>query len=56
MPRPQKTGATHYHAQLGFPDNGCVIKGLVVCFVVIYEELPQGVSPTIDITFSSYKP
>ena len=25
-----KTGATHYHAQLGLPDKGRVIKGLVV--------------------------
>ena len=30
MPWPQ-TGATHYHAQLGLPDNGRAIKGLVVC-------------------------
>ncbi len=29
MPWP-KTGASHYH-QLGHPDNGCAIKGLVVC-------------------------
>ena len=28
----QKTGATHYHAQLGLPDKGRVIKGLVVCW------------------------
>ncbi len=33
MPWPQ-TGATHYHAQLGPPDNGCGIKGLDVCYVV----------------------
>ncbi len=26
-----KTGATHYHAQLGLPDKGRAIKGLVVC-------------------------
>ena len=26
-----KTGATQYHAQLGLPYNGHVIKGLVVC-------------------------
>ena len=25
------TGATHYHAQLGLPDKGRAIKGLVVC-------------------------
>ena len=25
---------THYHAHLGLPDQGCAIKGLVVCFVV----------------------
>ena len=30
MPWPQ-TGATHYHAQLGFPDKGRAIKGLVGC-------------------------
>ena len=26
-----QTGATHYHAQLGLPDKGRAIKGLVVC-------------------------
>ena len=26
-----KTGATQYHAQLGLPDKGRAIKGLVVC-------------------------
>ncbi len=31
MPGPQ-TGATHYHAQLGPPDKGRAIKGLVVCW------------------------
>ncbi len=30
MPWPQ-TGVTHYHAQLGLPDKGRAIKGLVVC-------------------------
>ncbi len=30
MPWP-KTGATQYHAQLGLPDKGHAIKGLVVC-------------------------
>ena len=30
MPWPQ-TGATQYHAQLGLPDKGRAIKGLVVC-------------------------
>ena len=30
MPWPQ-TGATQYHAQLGLPDKGHAIKGLVVC-------------------------
>ena len=29
MPWP-KTGATQYHAQLGLPDKGYAIKGLVV--------------------------
>ncbi len=27
-------GTTHYRAQLGLPDKGRVIKGLVICFVV----------------------
>ena len=26
-----QTGATHYHTQLGLPDKGRAIKGLVVC-------------------------
>ena len=26
-----QTGATQHHAQLGIPDKGCAIKGLVVC-------------------------
>ena len=30
MPWP-KTGTTQYHAQLGLPDKGRAIKGLVVC-------------------------
>ena len=30
MPWP-KSGATQYHAQLGLPDKGRAIKGLVVC-------------------------
>ena len=30
MPWPQ-TGLTQYHAQLGLPDRGLAIKGLVVC-------------------------
>ena len=30
MPWPQ-TGGTQYHAQLGLPDKGCAIRGLVVC-------------------------
>ena len=30
MPWP-KTGSTKYHAQLGLPDKGRAIKGLVVC-------------------------
>ncbi len=25
-----KNGTTHYHAQLGLPDKGCTIEGLVV--------------------------
>ncbi len=31
MPWP-KTGATHYHAQLGLPDKSHAFKGLVVCY------------------------
>ena len=30
MPWP-KTGTTQYHAQLGLPDKGRAVKGLVVC-------------------------
>ncbi len=30
MPWPT-TGGTHYHAQLGLPDKGRAIKGMVVC-------------------------
>ncbi len=30
MPWP-KTGATHYHANLGIPDKSLAIKGLFVC-------------------------
>ncbi len=33
MPCP-KTGATHYHVQLGLADKGRAIKGFVVCFAV----------------------
>ena len=35
MSKPQ-TGSTHYHAQLGSPDNDSEIKGLVVCYVLYY--------------------
>ncbi len=38
MPWPQ-TGATHYHAQLGLPDKGRAIKGLVVCHIWDLEPL-----------------
>ena len=38
MPWPQ-TGATHYHAQLGLPDKGRAIKGLVVCNIWDLEPL-----------------
>ncbi len=31
MPWPRK-GATQYHEQLGLPDKGSAIKGLVVCY------------------------
>ena len=30
-----QTGATHYYAQLRLPDKGCVIKGLIVCHIVL---------------------
>ncbi len=26
-----KTGTTHYNEQIGLPEKGCAIKGLVVC-------------------------
>ena len=38
MPWP-KTGATQYHAQLGLPDRGRAIKGLVVRYVVWLESM-----------------
>ena len=31
-----KTGATHYHAQLGLPDTGRAVKGFVVCYCMLY--------------------
>ncbi len=34
MPLPQ-TDATHYPAQLGLPDKGLAIKGLVVCYCML---------------------
>ena len=34
-----KTGTTHYHAQLGLPDKGRAIKGLVDCISVPRELL-----------------
>ncbi len=34
MDRRMLSGATHYHAQLGRPDNGRTIKGFVVCYIV----------------------
>ncbi len=34
MPWP-KTGATHYHAQLGLPDKRRAIKGFLVCNDII---------------------
>ena len=36
MPWPQ-IGATYYHVQLGLPDKGSTIKGLIVCYVVWLE-------------------
>ena len=36
-----QTGATHCHAQLGPPDKGRTIKGLVVCYVVWYWSLDK---------------
>ena len=29
-----KTGATHYHAQVGLPEKGRAIKVLVVCYLL----------------------
>ncbi len=45
MPWP-KTGATQYHAQLGLPDKGRAIKGLVVCNSWDLEpwDLPNGLA------------
>ena len=36
-----QTGATQYHVQLGLPDKGRAIKGLVVCneVLIIYASL-----------------
>ena len=30
-----KTGAAHFHVQLGFPDKVCEIKELVVCWMLL---------------------
>ena len=38
MPWPQ-TGATQYHAQLGLPDKGRAIKGLIVCCMAMIYDL-----------------
>ena len=45
MPWP-KTGATQYHEQLGLPDKGHAIKGLVVCNEWDLEtlDLPNGLA------------
>ncbi len=41
-----QTGATQYHAQLGLPDKGRAIKGLVVCNYWDLEpyDLPNGLA------------
>ncbi len=41
MPWPQ-TGATQYHAQLGLPDKGRAIKGLVVCNSIFTSDAAEG--------------
>ncbi len=41
-----KTGITHYHEQLGLPDKGSAIKGLVVCSVV--ELIGSGWNESVD--------
>ena len=45
MPWPQ-TGANQYHAQLGLPDKGYEIKGLVVCsnWDLEHLDLPNGLA------------
>ncbi len=51
MPWPQ-TGATQYHAQLGFIDKGREIKGLVVCYNCDLEPLDL----IDDLDLGCYKP
>ena len=51
MPRPQK-GGTHYNAQLGLPDKGRAIKGLVVSNGLDLEPL----NLLNGLTFSFYQP
>ncbi len=36
-----QTGATHYYTQLGLPDKGHAIKGLVVCYPVRLESMKR---------------
>ncbi len=47
-----QTGATQYHAQLGLPDNGRTIKGLVV--FNNYDLEPWDLLN--DLTLGSYQP
>ncbi len=51
MPWPQ-TGATHYHAQLGLPDKGRAIKGLVVCNSWDLE--PQDLTKILYLSYKFY--
>ena len=37
-----QTCAVHYHVQLGLPDKGCAMKGLVVCYVAWLESIIYG--------------
>ena len=53
IPWPQ-TGATHYHAQLGLPDKGRAIKGLVVCKDWDLEPLDLLNGLTLDINRIMY--
>ena len=46
-----KTGVTHYHVQLGLPDKGRAIKGLVVC-----RDLFRVFGPVKGLALGCYQP